>query len=71
MLNIPGISHIQVSGDIQTPPRSPTKVDRSLSVERRDVESIRVYADSGVTLLLASIERELGKMEEQGVFELP
>jgi len=70
-LKIPGISRAQVSDETQTPPRSPTKVDRSFSVERRDVESIRVYADSGVTSLLASIERELGKMEEQGVFELP
>lgn len=71
MLKIPGTSRTQVSDDTQTPPRSPTEVDRSFSLERRDVESIRVYADSGVASLLANIEQELGKMEEQGLFELP
>lgn len=47
-----------------TPPQSPEKMtDRSFSTERRDVESIRVYADSGVTSLLASIKMELDRME--------
>ncbi|MCJ1476480.1 hypothetical protein MMC13_005146 [Lambiella insularis] len=69
MVKLPGTSRDQVSVDAQTPPRSPEKVDRSFSTERRDVESIRVYADSGVASLLASIEKELGMMEEQGRFD--
>ena len=48
----------------QTPPRSPTeKADRSFSTERRDVESIKVYADLGVAALLADIQQEIGMME--------
>lgn len=51
-------------GREHTPPRSPDRgitspSDRSFSTERRDVESIRVYADSGVASLLASIETEI------------
>ena len=56
-------SQVQAAPDDQTPPRSPIKVDRSFSSERRDVESIRVYADSGVAALLAEIEREIDLME--------
>ena len=51
------------SPEKHTPPRSPEKIDRSFSSERRDVESIRVYADSGVAALLAEIEREIDLME--------
>ena len=69
ILKVPGGSRTHVSGDAPTPPRSPEKGDRSFSNERRDVESIKVYADSGVASLLASIERELGMMEDQGRFE--
>ncbi|MCJ1288590.1 hypothetical protein MMC34_000118 [Xylographa carneopallida] len=66
MLRVPDNSRTNGSAGAQTPPRSPEKVDRSFSSERRDVESIRVYADSGVASLLASIEKELGMMGEQG-----
>ncbi|MCJ1420012.1 hypothetical protein MMC32_006368 [Xylographa parallela] len=69
MLKIPDNSRTNGSAEAQTPPRSPEKVDRSFSSERRDVESIRVYADSGVASLLASIEKELGMMGEQGRFD--
>ncbi|MCJ1280822.1 hypothetical protein MMC26_000139 [Xylographa opegraphella] len=69
MLRIPDDSRSNGSAEAQTPPRSPEKVDRSFSSERRDVESIRVYADSGVASLLASIEKELGIMGEQKRFD--
>ncbi|MCJ1433087.1 hypothetical protein MMC27_002446 [Xylographa pallens] len=69
MLKFPDNSRTNGSAEAQTPPRSPEKVDRSFSSERRDVESIRVYADSGVASLLASIEKELGMMGEQGRFD--
>ena len=48
-----------------TPPRSPDQGDRSFSTERRDVESIKVYADSGVASLLASIEQEIGLLNDR------
>jgi hypothetical protein len=44
----------------RSPPQSPAKVDKPFIVDRRDVESIKVYADEGVASLLASIEVELG-----------
>ncbi|MCJ1400289.1 hypothetical protein MMC11_003493 [Xylographa trunciseda] len=69
MLKMPDQSRTNASAGAQTPPRSPEKLDRSFSSERRDVESIRVYADSGVASLLASIEKELGMMGEQGRFD--
>ncbi|MCJ1311656.1 hypothetical protein MMC25_005329 [Agyrium rufum] len=53
----------EVSLHGQTPPRSPvTRCD--FSPERREVESIRIYADHGVTSLLASIERDIEDMAE-------
>jgi Up-regulated During Septation len=49
----------------QTPPRSP---DKTLSPQtpdhRRDIQSIRVYADSDVYALLADIEQEMDLMVE-------
>ena len=74
MFKLPSLRRNETSDerrDTQTPPQSPTKADGSFGVERRDVESIRVYADSGVASLLVSIEQDLEKMEEQGLFELP
>ena len=62
-LKVPGSPNRYAMQEEQTPPRSPEKVDRSFSTERRDVESIRVYADSGVAALLASIEQEIDMME--------
>ena len=58
-LKLPGSPRRFTTHEEQTPPRSPERADRSLSTERRDVESIRVYADSGVAELLASIEQEI------------
>ena len=53
----------------QTPPRSPERLamgsewESQLERERRDVESIRVYADSGVASLLRDIEQEIDLMD--------
>ena len=69
MLKPLGTSRPQVFDEAQTPPRSPTKVDRSFSNERRLVESIKVYADSGVASLLASIEKDLGMVGDYGEME--
>ena len=66
MLKPLGTARLQASDEAQTPPQSPTKVDRSFSSERRLVESIKVYADSGVASLLASIEKDLGMMGDHG-----
>ena len=44
-------------------PQSIRYSNRSFSIERRDVESIRVYADLGVASLLADIEREIATVE--------
>ena len=51
----------------QTPPRSPQKLD--FGPERREVESIRVYADSGVASLLASIEKEIGVLADSTTYD--
>ena len=47
----------------QTPPESPEQDEVFYPNERRDVQSIKIYADAGVTALLAEIEREIGFME--------
>jgi len=65
-----------------TPPRSPTKGQSPERLERvveevkvtspetrrggRDVESIRIYADSDLSALLADVEEEINRMGEQG-----
>lgn len=52
----------------QTPPQSPTKTDDQPGVNRKDVESIKVYADSRVYAdakvyaLFADIEKEMELM---------
>ena len=66
VVNIPSSPPLGKATLQQTPPRSPEGVDRSFSTERRDVESIRVYADSGVASLLASIEQEICEMGDHG-----
>ena len=61
----------------QTPPRSPERKPAEEAVaekmledhstkegEGRDVESIRIYADSGVASLLRSIEQEIDMMDQ-------
>lgn len=48
-----------------TPPRSPVKMESPLRMERRDVESIKIYADGHVLNLFSDIEQAIGKMCEQ------
>jgi len=48
-----------------TPPRSPVKVESPSRVERKDVESIKIYADGHVLNLFSDIEQAIGKMCEQ------
>jgi len=49
-----------------TPPRSPVKAESPVrQVERRDVESIKIYADGHVLSLFSDIEQAIGKMCEQ------
>ena len=50
-----------------TPPTSPEDESDYISTERRDVQSIRIYADEGVTALLAEIEKEIDFMADSGV----
>lgn len=45
--------------EVQTPPTSPEKIDNNHHDARRDVQSIKVYADSGVAALLSAIENEI------------
>lgn len=48
-----------------TPPRSPVKAESPARAERRDVESIKIYADGHVLSLFSDIEQAIGKMCEQ------
>ena len=50
--------------DEATPPVSPEKEEDFLSNARKDVQSIRIYADEGVTALLAEIEKEIDNISE-------
>ncbi|KAL9612242.1 MAG: hypothetical protein Q9167_003155 [Letrouitia subvulpina] len=52
----------------QTPPESPTRCDDYYPNERRQVQSIKIYADSGVAALLAEIEQEIDFMDENSKF---
>jgi hypothetical protein len=45
-----------------TPPRSPVKAASPLQLERNEVESIKIYADSHVLNLFSDIEQAIGKM---------
>ena len=49
-----------------TPPVSPEKAEDYFSTKRKDIQSIRIYADEGVAALLAEIEREIGFIAEPG-----
>ncbi|KAK2810587.1 hypothetical protein FQN50_002844 [Emmonsiellopsis sp. PD_5] len=51
-----------VFGEDQTPPRSPVKIDSPPSVNRRDVESIKIYAGAELHQLFANIEKEMERM---------
>ncbi|CAE7023944.1 Uds1 domain containing protein [Pyrenophora teres f. teres] len=48
-----------------TPPRSPVKLDSPARAERKETESIKIYADGHVLNLFSDIERAIGKMCEQ------
>lgn len=56
-------AELQRVNDVQTPPVSPEKIDDENNHDRRDVQSIKVYADSGVAALLSAIENELVFMD--------
>lgn len=64
------------TAEMTTPPRSPTKshspqrlaapvqVSSPEPMSRRDVESIRIYADSDISALLKDVEAEITRMGE-------
>ncbi|PGH23528.1 hypothetical protein AJ80_02482 [Polytolypa hystricis UAMH7299] len=52
--------------DHQTPPRSPLKTDSPASINRRDVESIRIYAGAELQALFVNIEKEMERMVDHG-----
>ena len=52
--------------DESTPPESPEKADDCFKSKRKDVQSIRIYADQGVAAMLAEIERGIGFISEPG-----
>ena len=63
-LNPSSKSMSHVSSSQQTPPESPIKYEDYYMKERSDVQSIKIYADSGVAALLAEIEREIGLIDD-------
>ncbi|KAL8916601.1 MAG: hypothetical protein Q9208_008414 [Pyrenodesmia sp. 3 TL-2023] len=58
-----GTASSQNRPEEQTPPESPENDESFCSNGRRDIQSIKIYADTGVTALLAEIDREIGYME--------
>ncbi|KAH9875162.1 hypothetical protein J1614_004652 [Plenodomus biglobosus] len=48
-----------------TPPRSPVKIDSPARTQRKDTESIKIYADGHVLNLFSDIEKAIGQMCEQ------
>ncbi|KAI4124852.1 MAG: hypothetical protein LQ341_007032 [Variospora aurantia] len=60
-----GTAGSQIKSVDHTPPESPEQDEGFCSNERRDVQSIKIYADAGVTALLADIEREIFSMEPE------
>ncbi|KAL5373036.1 hypothetical protein PMIN02_012508 [Paraphaeosphaeria minitans] len=52
-------------GSETTPPRSPVKMESPLRNDRKEVESIKIYADGHVLNLFSDIEHAIGKMCEQ------
>lgn len=48
-----------------TPPRSPVKVESPARAQRKETESIKIYADGHVLNLFSDIEKAIGKMCEQ------
>lgn len=49
----------------RTPPRSPVKADSPSRADRKEVESIKIYADGQVLNLFSDIEQAIGRMCEQ------
>jgi hypothetical protein len=77
-LVLPTSSHKNYSSDTtldeSTPPRSPEENDVSSAlggVNRRDVESIKIYADAEVCNLFADIERKMEMMVVPKIPKLP
>ena len=62
--------HLSTISREQTPPMSPAKTDDAYKSERRDVQSIKIYADSGVTALLAEIEQQIHLAEGGDVVQV-
>jgi hypothetical protein len=48
-----------------TPPRSPVKSDSPTQIDRKDVESIKIYADGHVLSLFSDIEQAISLMCDQ------
>ncbi|KAF2636469.1 hypothetical protein P280DRAFT_483741 [Massarina eburnea CBS 473.64] len=61
VLNPSALSNLAES----TPPRSPVKAESPARVDRKDVESIKIYADGQVLNLFTDIEQAIGRMCEQ------
>ena len=60
--NLPAAQTTQSARAIDTtltPPTSPENSEDVYSRQRQDVQSIKIYADSGVAALLSAIEREI------------
>lgn len=53
----------QLTANLQTPPMSPENSDDLYHKQRRDVQSIKVYADWGVAALLSAIEQEIDLLD--------
>ncbi|PVH90519.1 hypothetical protein DM02DRAFT_664988, partial [Periconia macrospinosa] len=49
----------------RTPPQSPAKADSPTRADRKEVESIKIYADGQVLNLISDIEQAIGRMCEQ------
>lgn len=64
LLDTPSLS-ARAETEAHTPPRSPVKAESPSRPERRDVESIKIYADGHVLSLFADIEQAIGQMCEQ------
>lgn len=60
--NLPTTQTMQSARAIETtltPPTSPENTEDVYSRQRQDVQSIKIYADSGVAALLSAIEQEI------------
>ncbi|OJD17929.1 hypothetical protein AJ78_02034 [Emergomyces pasteurianus Ep9510] len=52
----------KILADDQTPPRSPSRAGTPPKVNRREVESIKIYAGAELHTLFANIEKEMERM---------